>query len=116
MRELRIHIAEFLADALDEGAHIHSETEFAAAGGEPFAMDNVVKVAVADVPSGARDQIFDDLKLGKRQINLGAVLEHAAHVAVQFHRAIAQDIRAVRRISGGRAFFAAVENDLKAAK
>src|SRR5215471_12765262 len=64
--ESRVHVAEFLADALDEGAHIGAEADLAVACGKTRAVHDVVKLAIADVLPRAPDEIFDDAKFRER--------------------------------------------------
>src|SRR5579863_4449863 len=52
LREARIHVAEFLANALYEGPDIGPVSDLPVAGRKSLAMDDVVKFPVADIGAG----------------------------------------------------------------
>src|SRR5882762_1786638 len=91
--EGRIDVAEFLPDALDEGAHIGAEADLALAGREACAVHDVVQLAIADVLAGATHQIFDDAKFGERQIDTAVLPIGAVDVAAQMDVALLDDER-----------------------
>src|SRR6476660_2328043 len=67
--ELRIDLAELLADALDEGADIGAIAFIAIAGDEVLAVNEIVDFAIGNVLAGTQGQQGDDLELGQRQID-----------------------------------------------
>src|SRR5215468_10224776 len=75
--EIGIDIAEFLPDALYEGANIGAKSDLPAARCETLAVHEIVEFAIAHVLAGARHQIVDHLELGQRQFDLGAFPEGA---------------------------------------
>src|SRR5258705_1128910 len=89
--ESGIDVAEFLADALDEGAHIGAEADFAVSGDEALAMDDVVELAIAHVVTGARHQMIDDLEFGLSQFDADVLPEGARGVAAQLQIAVSDD-------------------------
>src|SRR5262245_28611095 len=54
--EVRIDVAELLADALDQGADIGPVALLARTGAEPLAPDEVVDLAIGDVAPGPRGE------------------------------------------------------------
>src|SRR5205823_8309054 len=83
MREIRIGIAEFLADALDESAHIGAIADLAGAGGKTFAVNDVVQAAVRHVIAGVIHQQLNHLEFGHRQFDRPVLPEGAFGVAMQ---------------------------------
>ena len=58
--EAVVDIAKLPADTSDERAHVGAVSLRAGAGGEPAAAHEIVKLAVADVPAVALDEIGYD--------------------------------------------------------
>src|SRR5690349_3455288 len=121
--ECGVDVAEFLPDALDEGADVGAESDLAFAGREPDTMDNVVELAVADILPCPLHQIFDDAKLGQRQVDLFVLPERAVHVAPEKDLPMADDHGLTQRDTAGRPSIrsllaipslVAVENELNA--
>src|SRR5258706_645748 len=94
--ERGIHVAEFLPDAFDEGAHIGAEADLALAGREARSVHDVVKLAIADILAGAAHQIFDNAKFGQRQIDAAVLPIGAVDVAAQMDVALLDDERLAR--------------------
>src|SRR5258708_4198711 len=95
--ECGIDIAEFLADALDESAHIGAESDFAGARHEALPMHDVVELAIAHVMPCARHQMIDDLKFGLGQFEADVLPEGTVGVAAQLQIAMLEN----RRRRGG---------------
>src|SRR5918911_2481645 len=69
MFEIRVDIAEFLADALDEGANVRSVSFGAVAGHEVLAVHQVVDFAVGDVLAGPHREQCNDLEFGQSEVD-----------------------------------------------
>ena len=67
--ERRIHVAELLADALDEGTDVGVETFGTASCAETLATHHVVKLLVRSSPARRRKLKLDNFKLSQRQLN-----------------------------------------------
>src|SRR5262245_2394443 len=111
-----INVAEFLPDALDEGAHIGAEADLAFAGGEARTVDDVIELAIADVLPSATHQILDDAEFGQGQVDALVLPKGAVHVAAQMDAALLHHQRLaplpLRRVPA----FGAVDDQLDAAR
>src|SRR5688572_26849302 len=81
MLKAGVDVAEFLTDALDEGADIGAEADLALAGRKSDAVHDVIQLAIADILACPLHQVFDDAKLGKGQVDLLVLPEGAVDVA-----------------------------------
>src|ERR1700687_528875 len=116
--ERGIDVAEFLPDALDEGAHIGAEAYFALAGREPGAMHDVVKLAITDILAGAPHKVFYDAKFGQRQIDAAVFPIGAVDVAAQMDVAVLDDERlmSLSLAFGGFPSLETVDDELDSAR
>src|SRR5215469_11529746 len=114
LREGRIDVAEFLPDALDEGADIGPVACFAVARHEAFAVHDVVDLAVADVAVGIFREIGDDVELGKRQADIDVVPGGPARVVAQRQLAELGDVLAFLRRLRRELGFVAAEDEFDA--
>src|SRR5260221_154422 len=100
--ELRIDLAELLADALDEGADIGPIALIAIAGDKVLAVNEIVDLAVGDVLAGTQGEQGDDLELGQRQIDRRSRPTRAVDVKAQFELADMQHVAGLSAIPVGR--------------
>src|SRR5579883_2083690 len=92
MVELRVSVAELLADALDERPDIGAEPLRAIAGDEILAVDEIIDLAIGDVLAGAQGEQRHDLELGQRQVERLAGPVRAADVEAQLQLVEMEDV------------------------
>src|SRR3546814_12931193 len=95
-------MAELLADALDEGAHVGPVAVGAVAGHEVLAAHDVVDLPVGDVAALLGNQEEHDGKLGQREIDLLARPESAADDSLTLQRPVSDYSRFLAAARGGR--------------
>src|SRR5271163_385068 len=93
LRKIRIDIAEFLANPLYERADIGAVSNIAVAGHEPFAVNDVIDLAIAYVAVGVLDEIGDDIEFRQCQPDVDLLPRGAPRIVaqdqiVEFHRVL----------------------------
>src|SRR5512133_1083602 len=67
--EVRIAIAELLADALDEGSYVGTIALRAVPGDEVLAVDEIIDFPVTDVLLGPLGEKRNNLEFGQREVD-----------------------------------------------